>query len=67
VLLKLSFNDDDDGDPMPDLVPPSSTAPPALRSKKRQRKHTTVYREAFGDSQDDPTAGIKRGRIGGLL
>ena len=50
-----------------DLAPPSSTAPPALGSKKRQRKHTTAYREAFGDSQDDPTAGIKRGKAGGLL
>jgi hypothetical protein len=63
-------NDGDDSDdvvPIQDLTPPSSTAPPALGSKKRQRKHTAVYREAFGDSQDDPTAGIKRGKAGGLL
>jgi hypothetical protein len=63
-------NDDDNSDdvmPIQDLAPPSSTAPPALGSKKRQRKHTAVYRETFRDSQDDPTAGIKRGKAGGLL
>jgi hypothetical protein len=69
----VSVQEDDDGDdsddvvPIQGLAPPSSTAPPALGSKKRQRKHTAVYREAFGDSQDDPTAGIKRGKAGGLL
>jgi hypothetical protein len=59
--------DDDDPLPYQDLGPPPSTAPPALGSKKRQRKHTAVYREAFKDSQDDPTAGVKRGKAGGLL
>lgn len=61
---------DDDGSDflsVQGLAQPSSTAPPALGSKKRQRKHTTAYREAFGDSQDDPTAGIKRGKAGGFL
>lgn len=59
--------DDDDPVPYQDLAPPPSTAPPALGNKKRQRKHTAVYIEALGDSQDDPTAGIKRGKAGGLL
>jgi hypothetical protein len=66
----VSVQQDDDGSDfvgVQDLAPPSSTAPPALGSKKRQRKHTTAYREAFGDSQDDPTAGIKRGKAEGLL
>jgi hypothetical protein len=62
-----SDDNDDDAVPIQDLAPPSSTAPPALTSKKRARKHTTVYREAFRDSQDDLTAGIKRGKAGGLL
>lgn len=51
-----------------DELPPPSTAPATVEgSRKRPRKHTTVYREAFGDSQEDPTAGIKRGRAGGIL
>jgi hypothetical protein len=51
-----------------DKLPPPSTAPAIVEdSRKRPRKHTTVYREAFGDSQEDPTAGIKRGRAGGIL
>jgi hypothetical protein len=66
VPLKLLL-DDDDPVLYQDLAPPPSTVPPALGSKKRQRKHTAVYREAFGDSQDDPTAGIKRGKAGGFL
>jgi hypothetical protein len=50
-----------------EIVPPS-TAPAVIEgSRKRARKHTTVYREAFGDSQEDPTAGIKRGIAGGIL
>ncbi|KAF7511657.1 hypothetical protein GJ744_003820 [Endocarpon pusillum] len=50
------------------LHPPLSTAPAVVEgSRKRTRKHTTAYREAFGDSQEDPTAGIKRGRAGGIL
>jgi hypothetical protein len=50
-----------------ELLPPS-TAPAIVKgSRKRARKHTAVYREAFGDSQDDPTAGIKRGKAGGIL
>ena len=54
--------------PMMDSMPPASTAPAIIDgSRKRQRKHTTVYREAFGDSQEDPTAGIKRGKAGGIL
>jgi hypothetical protein len=36
-------------------------------TRKRPRKHTTVYREAFGDSQKDSTAGIKHRRAGGIL
>ena len=71
----LIISDDDGFDPPQDppspspSAPPPSTAPLALAStgKKRVRKHTTVYREAFGDSQNDPTAGIKRGKAGGLL
>jgi hypothetical protein len=51
-----------------DELPPPSTAPAVVEgSRKRPRKHTAVYREAFGDSQEDPTAGIKRGRAGGIL
>jgi hypothetical protein len=51
-----------------DKLPPPSTAPAIVKgSRKRPRKHTTVYREAFGDSQEDPTAGIKRGKAGGIL
>jgi hypothetical protein len=51
-----------------DKLPPLSTAPAVVKgSRKRPRKHTTVYREAFGDSQEDPTAGIKRGKAGGIL
>jgi hypothetical protein len=51
-----------------DELPPPSTAPAIVEgSRKRARKHTTLYREAFGDSQDDPTAGIKRGKAGGIL
>jgi MULE transposase domain len=51
-----------------DLIPPPSTAPAIVGgTRKGPRKHTTVYREAFGDSQEDPTAGIKRGRAGGIL
>jgi hypothetical protein len=50
-----------------ELLPPS-TAPAVVEgSRKRPRKHTAVYREAFGDSQEDPTANIKRGRAGGIL
>ena len=70
VPPKLPLDGDDDDDDavlVQDLEPPCSTASPALINKKRARKHTTVYREAFGDSQDDPTAGIKRGKAGGLL
>jgi hypothetical protein len=52
-------------EPTPPL--PLSTAPPALESRKRARKHTTAYREAFGDSQEESRAGIKRGKTGGLL
>ena len=52
--------------PDPLSLPPSTT-PATLESRKRARRHTTVYREAFGDSQEDPTAGIKRGKAGGLL
>lgn len=49
-------------------LPPSSTAPPIVEgSWKRPRKHTTAYRESFGDSQEDPTAGTKRGKAGGIL
>jgi hypothetical protein len=51
-----------------DELPPLSTAPVIVEgSRKRARKHTMVYREAFGDSQEDPTAGIKRGKAGGIL
>jgi hypothetical protein len=51
-----------------DELPPPSTAPAIVEgSRKRPRKHTTIYREAFGDSQEDPTAGIKRGKAGGIL
>jgi hypothetical protein len=51
-----------------DELPPLSTAPAIVEgSRKRPRKHTTIYREAFGDSQEDPTAGIKRGKAGGIL
>jgi hypothetical protein len=51
-----------------DELPPRSTAPAIVEgSRKRARKHTTAYREAFGDSQEDPTAGIKRGKSGGIL
>jgi hypothetical protein len=51
-----------------DKLPPLSTAPAIVKgSRKRPRKHTTIYREAFGDSQEDPTAGIKRGKAGGIL
>ena len=51
-----------------DEIPPPSTAPAIVEgSRKRARKHTTAYREAFGDSQEDPTAGIKRGKSGGIL
>jgi hypothetical protein len=51
-----------------DLISPPLTAPAIVEgTRKRPRKHTTVYREAFGDSQEDPTAGIKRGRAGGIL
>jgi hypothetical protein len=54
--------------PLEDEIPPLSTAPAIVEgSRKRPRKHTTVYREAFGDSQEDPTAGIKRGKAGGIL
>ena len=73
ALRPVDDDDDDDLDPLQNSPPsptalPSSTAPPALLdSKKRARKHTTAYREAFGDSQNDPTAGIKRGKAGGLL
>jgi hypothetical protein len=48
------------------FIPPS-TAPPALRSKKRARKYTTAYKEAFRDSQEDPKAVIKRDKAVGLL
>jgi hypothetical protein len=68
--LKLPLDNDDNEDnvvPTDNFAPPPLTAPPALASKKRARKHTTVYREAFTDSQDDPTVGIKRGKAGGLL
>jgi hypothetical protein len=51
-----------------DEILPPSTAPAIVEgSRKRPRKHTTVYRETFGDSQEDPTAGIKRGKPGGIL
>jgi hypothetical protein len=51
-----------------DLISPPLTAPAIVEgTRKRPRKNTTVYREAFGDSQEDPTAGIKRGRAGGIL
>jgi hypothetical protein len=51
-----------------DEILPPSTAPAIVEgSRKRPRKHTTVYREAFGDFQEDPTAGIKRGKAGGIL
>jgi hypothetical protein len=66
----VSVQQDDDGNDflgVQDLALPSSTAPPALGGRKRQRKHMTAYSEAFGDSQDDPTAGIKRSKAGGLL
>jgi hypothetical protein len=54
--------------PLEDELPPPSTTPAVVKgSRKRPRKHTTVYREAFGDSQEDPTAGIKRGKAGGIL
>jgi hypothetical protein len=53
--------------PISTAPPPPSTAPPALEGRKRVRRHTTAYREAFGDSQEDPGAGIKRGKVGGLL
>jgi hypothetical protein len=61
VEASLAF----ESDPTPS--PPPSTAPPAVESRKRARKHTTAYREAFGDSQEDPQAGIKRGKAGGLV
>jgi hypothetical protein len=51
-----------------DELPPPLIAPAVVKgSRKRPRKHTAVYKEAFGDSQEDPTAGIKRGRAGGIL
>jgi hypothetical protein len=51
-----------------DEISPPSTAPAVIESsRKRPRKHTKVYREAFGDSQEDPTAGIKRSKAGGIL
>jgi hypothetical protein len=51
-----------------DELPPPSIAPAVVKgSRKRPRKHTAVYREAFGDSQEDPTASIKRGRAGSIL
>jgi len=67
----LPTDDDDDLDSLQNSPPPSpialpsSTAPPT--SKKRARKHTTAYREAFGDSQIDSAARIKRGKAAGLL
>lgn len=64
----LSNNNTNDNDmPLQGYSPPSSTAPPALISQKRARKHTTVYREIFGDSQDNLIVGIKRGKVRGLL
>jgi hypothetical protein len=51
-----------------DELPPLSTAPAIIEgSRKRPRKHTTIYREAFGDSQEDSTAKIKREKTGGIL
>jgi hypothetical protein len=50
-----------------ELLPPSITPAIVEGNRKRARKHTAVYREAFGDSQDDPTADIKRGKTGGIL
>ncbi|KAF7502495.1 hypothetical protein GJ744_005652 [Endocarpon pusillum] len=51
-----------------DGLPPLSTAPAIIEgSQKRAQKHTTTYREAFGDSQENPTARIKRGKSGGIL
>jgi hypothetical protein len=51
-----------------DKLPPPSTAPAIVEgSRKRPRKYTTIYREAFRDLQEDPTAGIKRGKAGGIL
>jgi hypothetical protein len=51
-----------------DELPPRLTAPAIVKgSRKRARKHTTAYREVFRDSQEDPTAGIKRGKSGGIL
>jgi hypothetical protein len=64
----LSNNNTNNNDmPLQGYSPPPSTAPPALISQKRARKHTTVYRETFRDSQDNPTAGIKRGKVRRLL
>lgn len=53
--------------PPPARSPPSTASAVVEGSRKRSRKHTTVYREAFGDSQEDPTAGFKRGKAGGIL
>jgi hypothetical protein len=65
--LTVDGDEDEDEDPTIDLmVPPPSTAPATL-SRKRARKHSTAYREAFGDSQEDPTASIKRGKARGLI
>jgi hypothetical protein len=51
-----------------DKLPPLSTAPAIIEgSRKRPRKHIIIYREAFGDSQEDPTVEIKRGKTGGIL
>jgi hypothetical protein len=51
-----------------DELPPSLTAPAIVKnSRKKARKYTILYRETFGDSQNNPTAGIKRGKAGGIL
>jgi hypothetical protein len=49
-------------------LPPPLTAPTIINNnRKKTRKHTTLYKEAFGDSQNDLTAEIKRGKIDDIL
>jgi hypothetical protein len=49
-------------------LPPQLIAPAIVEgSRKRARKHITTYKEVFGDSQEDLTAGIKRRKSGGIL
>lgn len=67
-LERNELNSEPEAEHPENLLPLPSTASAVVEgSRKRTRKHIMAYQEAFKDSQEDPTAGIKRERVGGIL